>query len=275
MDICPDAVLDAALERLRPLCGGTCDVGLILGSGLGAYAARLEPIGTVPYEEIPGFPVCGVAGHAGRFVVGRHAGRTVLVMQGRFHYYEGHPPARLALGVRAMRRLGVDKLLLTNAAGGVNLSFSPGTLMVISDHINYARVNPLIGPNDEQFGPRFPDQSNVYDRELRQRLHAAAEATGVPLAEGVYMMFPGPCFETPAEIRMARLLGADAVGMSTVPEAIAATHCGMRVLGLSLITNMAAGILDQPLTHEEVQATAAVASRQLERLVDTVIERVF
>lgn len=269
------AIVDAAVERLAPLCGAHCGIGLILGSGLGAYAERLENVRTLSYAEIPGFPVSAVPGHAGRFVVGERFGKTVIAMQGRFHFYEGYPQAMLALGARTMRRLGVERLLLTNAAGGVNLSFAPGTLMAISDHINFARVNPLIGANDDDFGPRFPDQSNVYDRDLRAALLRTAEEIGVEVREGVYMMFTGPCFETPAEIRMARALGADAVGMSTVPEAIAATHCGMRVLGISLITNMAAGILDQKLTHEEVQETANLAAQRFERLVDAVLERVF
>lgn len=268
-------IVDAAVERLAPLCGAHCGIGLILGSGLGAYAERLENVRTLSYAEIPGFPVSAVPGHAGRFVVGERFGKTVIAMQGRFHFYEGYPQAMLALGARTMRRLGVERLLLTNAAGGVNLSFAPGTLMAISDHINFARVNPLIGANDDDFGPRFPDQSNVYDRDLRAALLRTAEEIGVEVREGVYMMFTGPCFETPAEIRMARVLGADAVGMSTVPEAIAATHCGMRVLGISLITNMAAGILDQKLTHEEVQETASLAAQRFERLVDAVLERVF
>lgn len=269
------AVVDAAVERLEPLCGARCGIGLILGSGLGGYAGRLEHVRTLSYAEIPGFPVSAVPGHAGRFVVGERFGKTVIAMQGRFHFYEGYAPAMLALGVRAMRRLGVETLLVTNAAGGVNLSYRPGTLMAIGDHINFARVNPLIGENDDDFGPRFPDQSRVYDPALRAGLLRVAEEEGVDVQEGVYMMFTGPCFETPAEIRMARALGADAVGMSTVPEAIAATHCGMRVLGISLITNMAAGILDQKLTHEEVQETANLAAQRFERLVDAAIERVF
>lgn len=270
-----NTILEAAVQRLLPLCPNGCGIGMILGSGLGAYAERLENARTLSYADIPGFPVSHVPGHAGRFVVGERYGKTVIAMQGRFHYYEGYQPALLALGVRVMRRVGVGKLLVTNAAGGVNLSYQPGTLMAIADHINFARVNPLIGPNDDGFGPRFPDQGNVYDRELRKALLKTAEETGVALSEGVYMMFTGPCFETPAEIRMARTLGADAVGMSTVPEVIAATHCGMRVLGVSLITNMAAGILDQKLTHEEVQETANLAAKRFERLVDAVLERVF
>lgn len=267
-------IIERAAEMLRPLTGGNCRIGLILGSGLGGYADRLDDPRSLSYSEIEGFPVSSVPGHAGRFVVGEHAGKTVVVMQGRFHYYEGYPAALLALGVRVMKSLGVETLLVTNAAGGVNRSFRPGTLMAITDHINFARVNPLIGENDDSYGPRFPDQSRVYDPALREALLRAAQEIGVPVEQGVYMMFTGPTFETPAEIRMARTLGADAVGMSTVPEAIAATHCGIRVLGITLVTNMAAGILDQPLTHEEVQQTAALASERFTRLVDAAVEHV-
>lgn len=267
-------IIERAAEMLRPLTGGNCRIGLILGSGLGGYADRLDDPRSLSYSEIEGFPVSSVPGHAGRFVVGEHAGKTVVVMQGRFHYYEGYPAAMLALGVRVMKSLGVETLLVTNAAGGVNRSFRPGTLMAITDHINFARVNPLIGENDDSYGPRFPDQSRVYDPALREALLRAAQEIGVPVEQGVYMMFTGPTFETPAEIRMARTLGADAVGMSTVPEAIAATHCGIRVLGITLVTNMAAGILDQPLTHEEVQQMAALASERFTRLVDAAVEHV-
>lgn len=267
-------IIERAAEMLRPLTGGNCRIGLILGSGLGGYAGRLDDPRSLSYSEIEGFPVSSVPGHAGRFVVGEHAGKTVVVMQGRFHYYEGYPAAMLALGVRVMKSLGVETLLVTNAAGGVNRSFRPGTLMAITDHINFARVNPLIGENDDSYGPRFPDQSRVYDPALREALLRAAQEIGVPVEQGVYMMFTGPTFETPAEIRMARTLGADAVGMSTVPEAIVATHCGIRVLGITLVTNMAAGILDQPLTHEEVQQTAALASERFTRLVDAAVEHV-
>lgn len=267
--------IEAAVERLSPLCGDNLKIGLILGSGLGDYAERLSNIRTLDYREIPGYPHSSVPGHRGRFVIGELFGKTVIVMQGRFHFYEGYPANMLAIGVRTMRRLGVEKLLLTNAAGGVNLTFAPGDLMLITDHINFARCNPLIGPNDDSFGVRFPDQSNVYDKALRERTSALAADKGIPLQSGVYMMFSGPTFETPAEIRMARMLGASAVGMSTVPEAIAASHCDMQVLGISLITNMAAGILDQPLTHEEVQQTAAVASERFTRLVDLILQEGF
>lgn len=270
-----EAIINEAVKRLIPLTGDNCKIGLILGSGLGDYAERLDRVRTLDYADIPGFPRSSVPGHKGRFVVGERFGKTVIAMQGRFHFYEGYPANMLALGVRTMRRLGVEKLLLTNAAGGVNLDFAPGDLMLITDHINFARCNPLIGPNDDAYGVRFPDQGNVYSKALRGKTAAIAGENGILLREGVYMMFSGPTFETPAEIRMARMLGASAVGMSTVPEAIAASHCGMQVLGISLITNMAAGILEQPLTHEEVQQTAAVASKRFTSLVDLILESVF
>ncbi|NLI55080.1 MAG: purine-nucleoside phosphorylase [Clostridiales bacterium] len=268
-------VIERAVEILSPLCKGGCQIGLILGSGLGGYAEKIENKRFVSYSDLPGFPQSRVEGHKGRFVVGELFGKTVVCMQGRVHYYEGYPQSQLAIAVRVMKRLGVEKLLLTNAAGGVNLGFAPGDLMLISDHINFSGSNPLFGPNDDDFGPRFPDQSNVYDRELRAKVREAAKAAGVSLQEGVYMMFSGPTFETPAEIVFARAAGASAVGMSTVPEAIAAAHCGIRTIGISLITNMAAGILDQPLSHEEVQEAAAAASVRFAKLVDKIIETVF
>ena len=264
-----------AADRIRAVCPEPVTAGLILGSGLGGYADLLEDAVAVSYSELEGFPVSTVPGHSGRFVIGTRCGRRVIAMQGRFHFYEGFPQEKLGLGVRVMRLLGAESLLLTNAAGGIDLSFQPGDLMLITDHINFARVNPLIGPNDDAFGPRFPDQSNVYDAELRGKILAAASAEGIELKEGVYMMFSGPCFETPAEIRMARILGASAAGMSTVPEAITASHCGMRVAGISLITNMAAGILDRKLTHAEVLETADLASKKLCRLTDAVLRDVF
>ena len=268
-------VIEEAVERLKPLCGADCRIGLILGSGLGGYADRLENQRSVSYRDIPGFPQSHVPGHKGRFVVGELFGKTVVCMQGRFHYYEGYPQSQIALSVRVMKRLGVEKVLLTNAAGGVNLSFQPGDLMLISDHINFSGSNPLIGPNDDSFGTRFPDQGNVYDRDLRRQVKDLSAELGIELREGVYMMFSGPTFESPAEIVMARTLGASAVGMSTVPEAIAARHCGLKTIGISLITNMAAGILDQTLTHEEVQEAAGAASKKFTRLVDGIVESVF
>ena len=266
-------IIERAAEMLRPLTGGNCRIGLILGSGLGGYADRLDDPRSLSYSEIEGFPVSSVPGHAGRFVVGEHAGKTVVVMQGRFHYYEGYPAAMLALGVRVMKSLGVETLLVTNAAGGVNRSFRPGTLMAITDHINFARVNPLIGENDDSYGPRFPDQSRVYDPALREALLRAAQEIGVPVEQGVYMMFTGPTFETPAEIRMARTLGADAVGMSTVPEAIAAAHCGYEILGVTLCANLAAGVLPQPLSGEEVNEMAEQSAPHFSSLILGCLER--
>lgn len=270
-----DAAIQNAVESCLPFCENSCRIGLILGSGLGDYANTLDDLHFVDYRDIDGFPQSGVAGHAGRFAIGERFGKRIIAMQGRFHYYEGHPQSRLAVGVRVMKQLGVTHLLLTNAAGGVDTGFSPGDLMLITDHINFSGGNPLIGPNDDAFGPRFPDMSDIYDRALRESTRALAEREEIILREGVYMMFSGPCFESPAEIRMARALGASAVGMSTVPEAIAAAHCGMKTLGISLITNMAAGILDQKLTHEEVQETASIASRRFAALVDGILREVF
>ena len=267
--------IESAAGRLRPLCNDDCKIGLILGSGLGDYAETIERKRYLNYKDIHGFPQSKVAGHKGRFVVGELFGKTVICMQGRFHYYEGYPQSQIALPIWVMKQLGVEKLLLTNAAGGVDLDFSPGDLMLISDHINFSGSNPLIGENDDTIGPRFPDQTNVYDRTLRAKVKKAAAKMNLPLREGVYMMFSGPTFESPAEIVFARTVGASAVGMSTVPEAIAATHCGIRTIGISLITNMAAGILNQPLSHEEVQTTAALASKKFTDLVNQIMKTVF
>ncbi len=230
-------------------------IAVVLGSGLGSLAEEVEEAQEIPYAEIPGFLRSTVSGHAGKFVIGRLSGVPVLLMSGRFHHYEGYSHRHIALPVRVMKELGIKALFLTNAAGGVNLTFQPGDLMLITDHINISGDNPLIGPNEEDFGPRFPDMSRAYDRDLSELIEEAAEKTGLNLKKGVYMLFNGPSFETPAEIRMARVLGADAVGMSTVPEVIAANHCGLPVAAISCITNMAAGILEQPLSHQEVVET--------------------
>jgi len=268
-------VIQNAVKALAPLCGDNCKIGLILGSGLGGYAEKIENKRFMNYSDLPGFPQSRVEGHKGRFVIGELFGKTVICMQGRFHFYEGYPQSDIVIPIRVMKLLGVEKLLLTNAAGGVNLDFSQGDLMMISDHINFSGSHPLIGPNDDDFGPRFPDQSNVYDRDLRAGVREAAKKAGVKLQEGVYMMFSGPSFESPAEIVFSRIVGASAVGMSTVPEAIAAAHCGIKTVGISLITNMAAGIGDQSLSHEEVQETAAIASEKFSKLVDQILSDVF
>lgn len=244
--------IQEAAEHLRNRIGVVPKLALVLGSGLGPLADELEDAIAVPFGEIPHFPRPTAPGHAGRLVAGKLEGKLILVMQGRFHGYEGHSLEQVVFPVRVFKTLGVERLFLTNASGGANTGFRPGDFMVITDHLNLTGQNPLTGPNDDHLGPRFFDLSKAYDPELRAIAHRAGEELGLGLREGVYAWFAGPSFETPAEIRMARILGADAVGMSTVPEVIAAAHCGLRVLGVSCITNMAAGILDQPITAEEV-----------------------
>ena len=247
-------------------------IGLILGSGLGDFADGLENRVVIPFSEIPDFPQPTVEGHAGAFVIGACQGKTVVALQGRIHYYEGHPQQVITIPVRVMALLGVKQIVLTNACGGVNLNFAPGDLMLISDHINYSGSNPLIGQNLDQFGPRFPDLSNVYTKELRTKIMKVAEENGIALRQGAYVMYSGPNYETPAEIRMFRMMGADAVGMSTVPEAIVAAHCGMDVVGISCITNMAAGVLPQNLNHQEVVETAALVHDKFQKLLTLVID---
>ena len=264
-------VMAAAAEALRAKISKAPEVGLILGSGLGGLADEISNPVYVPYDTLEGFPVSTVEGHAGRFVIGEFEGRSVIAMQGRFHYYEGYDIGAVAMPVYVMKLLGVTHLLLTNAAGGVNTGYEPGDLMLIEDHLNLSGHNPLIGPNDERFGPRFPDASEVYDRVLNVEIRALAKSMGIRLQRGVYAMSPGPSYETPAEVRMARIIGADAVGMSTVPEALVANHCGMKTVGISCITNMAAGILDQPLHHGEVVETAERVKSTFTALVKAVV----
>ena len=240
---------------------------LILGSGLGPLAEKVADPTDISYGDIPGFPVPTVAGHHGRLRVGTLAGTPVACMQGRLHAYEGHPAQAIAVPIRILKRLGVERLILTNAAGGLKPHLPAGTLMLLEDHINFAGLNPLVGPNDESFGPRFPDLTHAYDPGLRAQFEAAAQKSGVALARGVYVWALGPSFETPAEIRMFAALGADAVGMSTVPECIAAVHCGIRVAALSVITNLAAGLGTTPLTHQETLDEAAKAYGRVEKLM--------
>lgn len=230
-------------------------IGLILGSGLGVLGDVIENAIIIPYETIPHFPKSTVAGHKGQLVIGDLEGKQVIAMQGRFHYYEGYSMDIVTLPVRVMKQLGVEQIIITNAAGGVNEAFQPGDLMLITDHINLFGTNPLIGPNDDQFGPRFPDMTQAYCPKLIQLARQVAKELTMTIREGVYVGNTGPCYETPEEVRMIRTLGGDAVGMSTVPEVIVARHSGMNVLGISCISNMAAGILDEPLTHEEVIET--------------------
>lgn len=246
-------------------------IGLVLGSGLGDFADTLTDAVRIPFSQIPNFPVPTAPGHVGALVFGKKQGKDVVVLQGRIHFYEGLPQREITLPVRVLAAIGVKQLILTNAAGGVNTAYHPGDLMLIADHINYSFSNPLIGPNLEGFGPRFPDTSDVYTAELRTAVKTAAAAAGIHLREGVYMMFSGPSYETPAEIRMSRVLGADAVGMSTVPEALVAAHCGMQVVGISCITNMAAGVLPQKLTHDEVMETAARVHDTFQQVLELVL----
>ena len=249
------------------------EVAIVLGSGLGAFADSLGESVTLPYDGIPHWPAARVVGHAGRLVAGTTRGRRVLALSGRVHFYEGHDLATVTFATRVLGRLGVKTLFLTNAAGGINLKFGSGALMVIDDHINLQGSNPLIGPNDDRFGRRFPDMSNIYSPRLRALADAAAAAIPLPIEHGVYIAVTGPSYETPAEIRAFRTMGADAVGMSTVAEAIVARHMGIEVLGISCISNMAAGILPQPLTEEEVIETTGRVRHQFIALLEGTIAR--
>ena len=264
------AVSEAA-EYLRARLPARPDLALVLGSGLGGLADRIEDPVYIPYGQIPHFPVSTAPGHAGRFVFGRLSGRMVLCMQGRFHYYEGHDMAAIALPVRVLKALGCRALVLTNAAGGVNWDFSVGDFMLITDHINFMGANPLRGENDDAIGPRFCDMTHVYTPEFQQTARQVAAQQGITLREGVYLGYMGPSFETPAEIRAFRTLGADAVGMSTVPEASAAAHCGLPVLGVSLITNMAAGMAGKRLSGDEVIEIANQRGPVFQDFIRTVV----
>lgn len=248
------------------------EIGLILGSGLGVLADEIEDPIKVPYDQIPAFPVSTVEGHAGQLVFGTLQGKSVVAMQGRFHFYEGYSLDKVTFPVRVMKELGVTTLVVTNAAGGVNETFEPGDLMIITDHLNLGG-NPLIGPNDSKFGPRFPDMSEAYTKELRSLAKNVANELNINIKEGVYVGMTGPSYETPAEIRMLRTLGGDAVGMSTVPEVIVARHSNMKVLGISCISNMAAGILDQPLTHDEVIETTEKVKADFLSLVKQIVKK--
>ncbi|MCQ2508047.1 MAG: purine-nucleoside phosphorylase [Dorea sp.] len=249
------------------------EVAVILGSGLGALADEIETVAVVNYNEIEGFPVSTVAGHKGRFVFGYVEGVPAVIMQGRVHYYEGYKMEDVVLPTRLMGMLGAKKLILTNAAGGVNEAFKQGALMMITDHISLV-PNPLIGPNIDELGTRFPDMSNVYSKRMQKVLKDTAEELGIQLFEGVYIQFSGPSYETPAEVRMAKTMGADAVGMSTACEAVAAAHMGMEICGISCVTNMAAGLSEGKLDHKEVQETADRVAGTFKKLVTTIITRV-
>lgn len=248
------------------------EILLILGSGLGGLADQVENPVYIPYGDIPHFKKSTAMGHAGRFAAGLLGGKRALLMQGRLHVYEGRTMEESAYPVRVARLLGVQTLIVTNAAGGVNLNLAGGGLMLIQDYIKFTLDNPLMGPNLDEFGPRFPDMTYVFDKGLREKFRQVAESLGEDVAEGVYFYMTGPQYETPAEIRAIRALGGDAVGMSTVPEVIAANHCGMRILGVSLVTNMAAGVLDQPLSGQEVLDAANAAGAKFQRLMLAFLE---
>jgi xanthosine phosphorylase len=251
----------ATIRRFAPVAG------IVLGSGLGAVAERVTDATRIPYAELPGFPQTRVAGHPGRLLLGRLGGLSVACFEGRTHYYETGSPAGMAVPIRALRNAGAEMLVLTNAAGSLRPAIGPGRVMMITDHINFIPGNPLVGPNDDAVGPRFPSLRDCYDPQLRTLLREAAARTTLDLAEGVYIAYSGPSFETPAEIRAFQALGADAVGMSTVPEAILARHCGLSVAGLSVITNLAEGLGD-PLSHEQTLAMAECASGDVARLLE-------
>jgi len=264
--------IDIAVEAIRRR-GGSAEAAVVLGSGLGDFAEKLADPIVIPYGDLPHWPASTVIGHSGRLVIGRVGGKRVAALAGRVHAYEGRDLSDIVFATRVMGRLGVKQLILTNAAGGVNTGFTSGGLMVIDDHINLQGANPLVGENDERLGPRFPDMTEVYSKRLRRIADEAATAAGVPVTHGVYAGLLGPSYETPAEIRYLRAIGADAVGMSTVPEAIAARHMGLEVLGISCISNMAAGVLPEPLNHADVLETTRRVRGAFMALLDGIIER--
>jgi purine-nucleoside phosphorylase len=261
----------AAAEAVRARIPAAPQVGLILGSGLGGFADGFAHATAIDYGDVPHFPRSHVVGHRGRLVIGERAGARCIAMQGRAHLYEGHSAATVAFPARVLVELGAKVIVVTNAAGGLNPAWQPGTLMLIRDHLDLLRDHALRGPNDARLGPRFPDMTNAYAPELRELARRAAEAAGIELAEGVYVAMPGPTYETPAEVKMLRLLGADATGMSTVPEVCVARHMGARVIGISCITNHAAGITGHALSHDEVTETAARVRATFERLLDVIL----
>lgn len=259
--------LNRCYESMKNKLPFTPQVALILGSGLGNYAERFQEEGVIDYREIEGFPVSTVPGHKGRFIFAHVEGTPVVMMQGRVHYYEGYPMSDVVLPVRLMRKMGAKVLFLTNAAGGVNFDFAPGDFMLIRDQIASFVPSPLLGPNVEEWGARFPDMSHIYDEDLQEIIRSSASQMGLKLQEGVYLQLTGPAYESPAEIRMCRALGADAVGMSTACEAVAANHMGYKICGISCISNLASGMTQQPLSHKEVQETADRMAVQFEELV--------
>jgi purine-nucleoside phosphorylase len=271
----PMSEIDQAVAVIRGALpkGAKPTVGLILGSGLGAFADTFDARVAVPFEKIPGFPPSTIVGHAGNVVYGKKGGVELLALQGRVHYYEGHDLARVAFPARVLVAAGCKTLVVTNAAGGVDKSLSAGEIVILSDHLNLLGGSPLRGPNDDKLGPRFPDMTEAYDKKLRAMAKEAGVDVGLTLREGIYAASPGPQYETPAEVRMLRSLGADLVGMSTVPEVIAAVHMGARVLGLSCCTNLAAGVTGEKLSHAEVTETAARVRDQFIALLSRIVEK--
>lgn len=266
--------LQNCLKSVREKTDFVPEVALILGSGLGEYAEEIEVAATIDYKDIEGFPVSTVAGHKGRFIFGYVNKVPVVIMQGRVHFYEGYPMTDVVLPTRLMGLLGAKTLFLTNACGGINKEFHAGDFMLIKDHIATSVPSPLLGENIDELGPRFPDMSDVYRRELRSLIKEAAKEEGIELQEGIYFQLSGPAYESPAEVQMCRILGADAVGMSTACEALAANHMGMKVCGISCITNMACGITDQPLSHAEVQETADRVAPLFKKLITASITKI-
>jgi purine-nucleoside phosphorylase len=267
-----DKISEAA-DSVRRRIGRTPDVAIVLGSGLGEFTSALGDAVSCAYGEIPHWPASAVVGHAGRLVVGTIRGKRVAALSGRAHFYEGHDLRTVTFPTRVLGRIGVPTIVLTNAAGGINPDFTPGTLMLIDDHLNLMGTNPLVGPNDDRIGPRFPDMTEVYSTRLRGLALEASTAAGVALARGVYVALHGPSYETPAEIRYLRTIGGDAVGMSTVPEAIVARHMGMEVLGISCIANPAAGVLPEPLVHDKVMEVARGVRARFCALLEAIVER--
>jgi purine-nucleoside phosphorylase len=265
--------VDQAAADIRRRCAALPETAIVLGSGLGDFSATLLDAIATSYTELPHWPASNVIGHAGRLVIGTTAGKRIAALSGRVHFYEGYDLPTVVFATRVMGRLGVRHLVLTNAAGGINPALTQGALMVIDDHINMMGTNPLLGTNDDRFGPRFPDMSEVYSARLRNIADEAARTRGVPVSHGVYVAVPGPSYETPAEINFFRQMGADAIGMSTVPEAIAARHMGMEVLGISCITNAAAGVGRQPIVHDDVIATGRRVRDSFISLLEGIIER--
>lgn len=266
--------MNKSIDYIKGKIKNQPEIGIVLGTGLGDFADAIEDKIEIPYTEIPGFPVSTVKGHDGKLIFGKINSKEVCVMKGRIHYYEGYDIKEVVYPIEVLAGLGIKTLILTNAAGGVNTDFEPADLMIINDHINLMGKNPLIGPNDEDLGPRFPDMTDLYNKDLIEVAEKSAKKLGIDIQEGVYMYFTGPSYETAAEVRMARILGADAVGMSTVPEAIIARHRGLKILGISTITNMSTGILDTPLDHTEVVEVGQEVAGKFKELLKEIIEEI-